>query len=307
MRSLAGGGFLYATRVGLARNIVWFGLLAGCSYDPSPGRATTGDGPLSDGPLEDAATTADTAGDSAVIPLLVDRGLVVRYFMDEAASGQSPTSLTDSASSPLSVPITFGQASFIDENGHRGLNWPASQGSGKIELGLGSTKIQNQISPARTVTIEVVARIAGAGTAGSSNESQITGLRGGNPDFMLTAIGATDLRFFKPFGTEGATWVNVNNQQRMVLHLVFDTTRADAQQRIELFRNGGVITKTASSPPSQSSTVGLGSSDEFVIGNRQGSDRSIQGTIFYVAYYNVALAADEIANNAQRLLATDDL
>ena len=44
----------------------------------------------------------------------------------------------------------------------------------------------------------------------------------------------------------------------------------------------------------------------FVIGNRQSQDRSIGGTIFYVAYYNVALAPAEIANNAQRLLANDD-
>jgi hypothetical protein len=293
--------------VGLARHVITFGLLAGCNYNPSPGQAGTGDGALPDGPLEDAATTGDTAGDSAVIPLLVDRGLVVRYFMDEAASGQTPTSLTDSASSPLSLPITFGQASFIEEGGNRGLNWPASQGSGKAELSLGSTKVNNLLSPARTVTIEVVARITGAGTAGSSNESQIAGLRGGNPDFMLTAIGSTDLRFFKPFGSEGATWTGVNNQQRMVLHLVFDTTRVDAQQRIELFKNGGVVAKNASAPPTQNSTVGLGSGDEIMIGNRQSSDRSIQGTIFYVAYYNVALDALEIANNAERLLATDDL
>jgi hypothetical protein len=44
-----------------------------------------------------------------------------------------------------------------------------------------------------------------------------------------------------------------------------------------------------------------------MIGNRQGQDRSIAGTIFYVAYYNAPLDAAEIANNAQRLLADDDL
>jgi len=282
----------------MVRHGAWFGLLVGCSYQPSVAQSPAGDGSS----LDDGGN-ADTTIDST-IPILVDRGLVARYFIDEAATGQAPASLVDSATNPLPLPITYGQASFTEDHGNRGLGWPASQGTGKVEISLGSTKLINQLAPARTVTIEVVAQIVAAGTAGS--ESQIAGLRGGNPDFMLTAVGSTDLRFFKPFGSEGATWLGVNNQQRMVLHLVFDTTRGDPAQRIELFKNGNAVTKNASAPPNQNSTVGLGSSDELVIGNRQGQDRSIEGTIFYVAYYNVALDASEIANNAQRLLADDD-
>ena len=290
----------------LARHAVWV-CLAGCSYSPSPGQVPTGDGSPGDGPGDTPGVETDAPGDTAPVPDLIDRGLVLRYFMNEAASGTTPTMLLDSADAPLPLPITFGQATFVEDNGHRGLRFPASQSSGKAEVSIGSSsKLANLMAPARTVTIEVVAQIDNAGAAGGANESQITGMRGGNPDFMLTAIGTTDLRFFRPFGNVGATWNGVHDQQRMVLHLVFDSTQVDSATRIELFKNSALVPKTTSSPPAQGQQVGLGGSDDLVIGNRQQADRSIQGTIFYVAYYNVALSSEEISTNAQHLIVDDD-
>ncbi len=284
--------------------------LVGCGF-----RATSlaGDGGSSDDadPSGNGSSSTDSANIDAPSPVdaaiasLMDRGLVVRYFMDEAATGTAPASLIDSAPSPLALPITYGQAMFTEANGNRGLRWGASQGTGKIEINLGSTKLQTRLSSARTVTIEIVVQITGAGAA--TTESQIAGLRGGNPDFMLTAVGSADLRFFKPYGSEGATWIGANAQERMVLHLVFDTTRADQGERLELFRNGVSVAKTTSFAPSMNSTVGLGSGESMLIGNRQNQDRSIAGTIFYAAFYDVALSASEITNNAARLLADDDL
>lgn len=296
--------------MGVMRDSVSFSLLclmmAGCGFRIDYAQ----DGPGSEGPPGDGSnspsdgTTPDGAIDAQTI-MLVDRGLVARYFIDEAASGQTPTSLTDSAPSPLSLPLTFGQATFTEVNGHRGLQWAANTSSGKGEISLAGTKFLQQLVPARTVTIEVVVQITSSG--GSGNESQITGMRGSNPDFMLTSLNGTDIRFFKPFGSEGATWSNVNAaQQRMVLHLVFDSQQANPSDRIDLFVNGLGIIKTASFPPAMGQTVGLGGSDEFMLGNRQQSDRSIAGTIFYVAYYQVALNDTEIASNAQRLLSNDD-
>jgi hypothetical protein len=294
--------FRYLHRVRLS-SVVWLGLGAGCSYRPTETLQPADGSSSTDGSVDAAVT--DAAVDSEMLPTLVDRGLVVRYFMDEAASGTAPANLIDSAPSPLSVPISYGQASFIEENGNRGLHWPASQSTGKAETAFGSTKLISQLTPSSTVTIEVVAQITGAGTAGGG-ESQIAGLRGSNPDFMLTAIGSTDIRFFRPFGTEGGTWTNANNQQRMVLHLVFDSNRTNASDRIVLFRNGNPLAKSTGTAPNPGQTVGLGSSDDLMIGNRQGQDRSIAGTIFYVAFYKEALDATEIANNVERLLADDD-
>ncbi|MFN0245348.1 MAG: LamG-like jellyroll fold domain-containing protein [Kofleriaceae bacterium] len=280
-------------------------VLAGCGFRVS----VTG---TSDGSSTEDAAVVDADPDAppdarpidAPPPMLVDRGLVVRYFIDEAASGQPQTLLVDSAPTPISLPITYGEAQYVETTeGHRGLQWAAVSGDGKIEQAL-SGKLFTRLTNSLDITIEVVVQITASGSSGS--ESQITGLRGSNPDFMLTALNTTDLRFFRPFGTEGATWTNANMQQRMVLHLVYDTSLQNANSRIELFRDGSMLVKTTGSVPMQNTEVNLGSSDALMIGNRQNQDRSINGTIFYVAYYDVALTATEIMTNTERLLANDD-
>jgi hypothetical protein len=283
-------------------------VLAGCGFQvsftgSSDGSSSTGD----DAALVDAdpdAPAIDAPIDGPP-PMLVDRGLVARYFIDEAASGRTPTMLVDSAALPVSIPITYAEAEYIETNGNRGLRWSAASSAGKLEVALGGSKLDTRLTNTPDITIEIVLHIAGSGT-GNGNESQIAGMRGSNPDFMLTSLNNTDLRFFRPFGTEGATWVNANTQQRMVLHLVYDTTLQVATSRIELFRDAMLLVKTTGSAPTQNSQVGLGGSDDLMIGNRQNQDRSINGTIFYVAYYDVALTPTEIATNTQRLLANDD-
>jgi hypothetical protein len=281
--------------------------LAGCGFQlsfSSDGGASGDDAPADPDAMidTDGPEPRPDAPDAAPPPALVDRGLVARYFIDEAATGTTATILEDSAPMPVNLPITFGQASFSETNGNRGLKWADAQASGKVELALGNTKLRTRIAGMK-VTIEVVVHIDAAGMAGS--ESQITGLRGSNPDFMLTALG-NGIKFFRPYGNEGATWAGVNMQERMVLHLVYDTTRQGAAERINLFKDGVAIVKTTGSAPQLNSSFTMGTSDDFMIGNRQGQDRSIAGTIFYVAYYDEALDATEIGTNAQRLLANDD-
>lgn len=288
---------------------VALGLLAltGCTFKPgAQSELAPGEDAALDGAIDASVTDGgeDAKLDSQILPALVNTGLVGRYFIDEAASGKVPTNLEDSApTSPEDLPIIYGASSFTEVAGNRGLSWPASGGTGKLETDLSGTKYLNAFNPATRVTIEVVVQIANAGQAGS--ESQIAGLRGGNPDFMLTALNATDLRFFRPFGSNGATWSNVNQQQRMVLHLVYNSN-AVAEERIQLYKNGTLVPKTASSPPQPGQAVGLGGSDKLIFGNAPNQDRSIQGTIFYVAYYNAAFDANEVANNASRLIVDDD-
>lgn len=280
--------------------------LAGCTFKPGfQSELPPGEDAALDGAIDASVTDAgdDAKLDSQILPALVNDGLVGRYFIDEAASGKVPTSLADAASSPQAIPIIYGASSFTEVAGNRGLAWQASGGTGKLEIGLGGTKYLNAFNPATRVTIEVVAQIANAGGAGS--ESQIAGLRGSNPDFMLTALGSTDLRFFRPFGNNGATWSGVNQGQRMVLHLVYDSNES-AEERIQLYKNGTLVPKTASSPPQPGQAVGLGGSDKLIFGNAPNQDRSIQGTIFYVAYYNAAFDAGKVANNAMRLIVDDD-
>jgi len=290
--------------------------ISGCVFDTSTPLSADGtDGAAPDArplaldaaALEDANPTApDAASDPDAMPSppLDDTGLIVRYFMDEAASGQTPAFLVDTASTPLPLPITYGQASFVEENGNRGLRWPTLESSGKAQVAFGGTKLITQLSPSATVTIEVVVDIDNAGTG--NDQSQIAGLRGGNPDFMLAADGNDTIHFYRPFGNLGATWAGVHSQERMVLHLIYNANDATPENRIVLYKDGVEIPKTTSSPPSLGRTVGLGGSDSLLIGNSPNQDRSLSGAIYYVAMYNVALSPAAVANNSKRLLDNDD-
>ena len=262
--------------------------LTACSYT-APAGSQPGN--------EDASLDPDGA------PLsLVDPGLVVRYFMDEASAGTEPTELIDSAPDPLNLPITYGQAVYVDD-GNRGLRWAVALGTGKVEAGLGTPKLSTHLRDASRLTMEVVVDVDGANGTTLCN---IVGMRGSNPDFMLSAIGQTELRFHRPLNILGASWETINHHQRMVVHVVYDTTATDPERRIELYKNGLVVAKTTTNPPPLDSTLGLPPASEFMIGNNQDETRSIAGTIYYVAYYDQPLTADEVANNAARLLANDD-
>jgi hypothetical protein len=259
---------------------------------------STGDGAPG---LFDADTTPDATPDATTY-VLMDDGLVVRYFMDEASSGQVPTELVDSTASPLNIPITYGQAVYVENEGNRGLYWQSALGDGKVEMGLGAPKLAPLRDVTRT-TMELVVDIDGAN---ATTISHIAGLRGINPDFILSAIGDNELRLHRPYNSLTATWVGVDNRERMVLHVVYDATLADPERRVDLYKDGVLVAKTTSNPPPMGDSETLSTGSEFIIGNHQNETQSIAGTIYYVAYYERPLTPAEVTNNAQRLLASDD-
>jgi hypothetical protein len=232
----------------------------------------------------------------------MDTGLVVRYFMDEASSGQAPTELVDSTASPLNMPITFGQPVYVEDGGNRGLYWQNAQGDGKAEVGMGSSKLMPLID-VTTTTMEIVVDVDGAHP---TTISHIAGIRGINPDFFLSALGDSELRFHRPYNSLAAAWVGVDDRERMVLHLVYDATHEDPQRRVDLYKNGVLVTKTTSNPPPMGQSESISPASELILGNHQTLAQSFAGTIYYVAYYDTALTPAEVTNNAQRLFANDD-
>jgi len=91
---------------------------------------------------------------------LVDRGLIVRYFVDEAASGQGPSQLLDAAPSPLNLGITYSTAlSFAEVASNRALNWTSGDAAGDARVSLGSTKINSALQGSTSGTIEVVVNV----------------------------------------------------------------------------------------------------------------------------------------------------
>jgi hypothetical protein len=140
--------------------------------------------------------------------VLMDNGLIVRCFMDEASSGQLRSELVDSTANPLNIPITYGQAVYVENDGNRGLYWQTALGDGKAELSLGSAKLAPLLD-VTTTTMEIVVGVDGAD---ATTIGHIAGLRGINPDFLLSAVGDNELRFHRPYNALTATWLNVDSR-----------------------------------------------------------------------------------------------
>jgi hypothetical protein len=249
---------------------------------------------------------------------LIDRGLLVRYFIDEAASGRAPAALQDAAlgpgptPQPLPLTITYGSAYFTEVDMHRGFWWPFVGSSARAATVITGTKIE-QLNGSKTGTIEVVVEIDDV----SVNQSPISwiGVGTGPGRFSLTASTSVLARF-DLYGSghlvntfAGAWAINFATLNRCVLHVVLDTALADEGERVKLYVSGTpeMSFGTSHIPPIQDETIALGSS-AYVLGNIDYSNpgRSFQGTLFYAALYSEALTVNEIRNNAAVLQANDD-
>lgn len=264
----------------------------------NPADATVSDAALIDAALPDAGQVDAQA-------VLADTGLIVRYFINEASSGQTPTALIDSAPNPLNLDITYtGQMQFTETGGHRGLAWTTSADDARADVAVMGTKIRNQLNGSQTSTIEVVidvnavtslsSRIVHIGNAMESGECSLTSTN----DARLTVRGSNaDIGTFP---------VDLPGSGRIVVHAVVDTTLNTAGDRTRLYVDGVEVPNTGGINPIQNDTYSIGASSSFVIGNRAIGGRSVEGTIYYAALYSAALTPAEVANNAAILAVSDD-
>jgi hypothetical protein len=241
-------------------------------------------------------------------PPLNDRGLLARYYLDEATSGSTPASVADAAPAPLDLPMDYsGPVTFDAPGGHAGLTWPDFGVDGGAHATIAGTKIE-QIHGSTTGTIECVVELV-ASSPSSSRLSHIgTGSDPGR--FTLYSDEATTAGFDWLAGDSAEEWaVDFAALGRTVLHLVLDTNRADPEDRILLYINGQVQPPggTINVLPALGATTALVvGTDSYALGNRAIGGRSFHGHLFYSALYTAALTDAEIQENAAILLASDD-
>ncbi len=232
-----------------------------------------------------------TGGDAT----LVDEGLIVRYFLDEAESGVAPTAL-DASGSGLDLSIdASANLVFAAEDGHRGLRWAIAESSGRASR----DGVADGLDQGREVTFELVMALGG-----TSNFSRVIHVGAAAADGRL-AVGllgnALGLRIND---SDAARWP-YGDVARHVVHVCVDTGDADNARRARLFVDG-VPREPNNSAPLEGVTFSIAPGTPFVLGNRGQEDRSPVGTLFYAAVYDRALDAEEIANNAALLAASDD-
>jgi hypothetical protein len=250
---------------------------------------------------------------------LVDRGLLVRYFIDEAGSGNDPSQLIDAGPDPkFHLPLDYtGNVAFDQAATGRYLEMPPNHGgSAKAPAGNG-TKLRSDLDGSVEATLEVV---FDANPGAMENTEYIV---------MLKNDTSADARFGLGLDDTGAPYFEHNQdtpsisdasqvwdtdlrpQGRIVAHVVVDTTRILAQNRIRLFVNGTIVAPDPNAPvtitpPALNEGVDTCGDCWLVIGNGVTGVRPLSGDVHYVAIYNVAFTSQERQDNLAILTANDD-
>lgn len=290
-------------------------VLTACVSFSSEGVATSRDGAVADGGGDDAGIP-DAAGPDAGDPAdadvpadMVDRGLLTRYFIDEAGSGTGPSLLMDSAADPLPLALAYdgGEPVFVEIAGNRGLRWTELGNDGFAGVLLNGTKVHTALDGATAATVEVVLSVEATDPDGS-RFSHI-GV-GADSYFSLESHLDSRVEFHwegQVKKTSGRWNLDLPSRGRFVAHMVFDTTQNTPRDRLRLYVDGQEVPSNTQDDPLPGDTVTLpGGALYYVLGNREVGGRTFRGTLFYAALYGEALTAQEVAANAARLLVDDD-
>jgi len=239
---------------------------------------------------------------------LTNEGLVVRYVLNEAASGQTPTMALDSAANPLDLTIDYAAASnmnYTEAATGRGLNWLAAGTTGTASAPINGTKVYDAFEGKTQGTIEVV--VALQAVVGESSRIFSIGQGAESGRFTL-ASNATDRVQFRWNDNEvPGNWpFSFGASGRAVLHVVVDTTDAVDANRVRLYVNGAIVTENKRLAPFKNTTITVGPDRALYLGNREGGVRSFAGSLYYAALYNRPLSTSEIAYHAVYLLLEDD-
>ena len=284
-----------------------FALLAACTGTPSTTEGTTsGAGPGGEG--QGANTNSGGAGGGVGgeggAATLVDRGLVARYFIDEAASGTAPTELADAAPEPLALTLFYDTAmTFGERDGQRGLVFTDTEQLDAASTPIADTKIFTRLSGKTGATLEVVVAIDDA----STNQSRLIYVGEGTEAgrFSITAP-QIDRVYVNWRGYDRiGDFVASLGPARVVLHAVIDTS-AEPDLRVRAFANGSPLPRIGGLIPGEGAGILLDGDEDLIIGNRPAGYRTPEGAIFYGAIYDVALSDEEVLRNAKLLLASDD-
>jgi hypothetical protein len=245
------------------------------------------------------------AGGGVVQGPLLDRGLLTRYFIDEADTGQGALELRDAAPDPLPLAISYiPELAFATDGENRGLEWAAAGLDGRASVAVDGTKLV-ALHGSQTGTIEVVLDLD-ASTSSNSRISHI-GFDEESGRFSLTSPSASRLRFFWRNSTLAGDWpAPLAMLGRAVVHLVLDTSLPDPEDRARLYVNASPAARIGGTPPALDQVVDLDTGCHFVLGNREIGLRSFRGRLYYAAMYTAALTPDEVLHNTAVLITDDD-
>ncbi|WP_156338754.1 LamG-like jellyroll fold domain-containing protein [Chondromyces crocatus] len=238
---------------------------------------------------------------------LIDAGLLVRYYINEAASETAPAHLLDATPEPVNLALNYGNGnlSFTEIAGHKALSWSTIDDQGMASASLVGTKIRSALGGATRLTLEVVTNVET--TSNNSPRLVALGFNDGLQQFNLyIRNGPSRLRLVMN-EQEANTWPLSTPSGRVVLHLVMDTAQPSAADRWRLYRDGQLVPGALpGSPLPEGTTLDLSKPSSLVLGNQLAGSRSFRGKLYYVALYSIAFEAAQVAVNAALLTDNDD-
>lgn len=234
---------------------------------------------------------------------LTNRGLLARYFINEAASGTDPTELIDSAESPENIPVILGGTlHFSSNDGHRSLRRGDIGNTSLVSLPLTQASKLRQLEGSRTGTIEIVtkveefndySRLTHLGDDGNLDCGTLT-LRMLRPATINVCVNSDDSARFP---------VDLIAEGRMVVHLVMNTTAPIPPEPLKLYINGKPMTATTSTTPSP---IDIPNTAWYSLGIKPNGSNQFKGNIYYAALYQSALDEEEVQTHAAVLMNDDD-
>lgn len=290
-------------------------MIGGCRFgfeglDGQEGAASDAGGAADGASVLDAASAPD-----ATSPLIEDSSLVVRYFLNEADSGQAPVEAYDSAADPLTLPLLYDTGSdemrYCADGPNRGLCWNAVRGDSAGIIPVVGTKIQSRLNGGTAATVEVVVNIDDAHFWGS----RILHIGQGGSQWGLSLIMHDNQSLsFRFDDKKFEAWELTLSGGRHVIHAVADTTERDQSNRMAVYVDGtrrplytGTCLDNAPCElPVLNEQVNISNDMNFTIGNSPSLTRSPQGAVYYAAVYDRALTSDEILSQTAKLMFSDD-
>ncbi len=237
---------------------------------------------------------------------LVDRGVIVRYFMNDGAPGEEPFVLRDAIDPPLDLFLTYGpELQFIEEGAGRGLEWSEFGQDSRASVFVDGSKVAQALEGSSTATIELVIRMMQVHELGS-RISHI-GQANERGQITLSSVSPGVLELHWQNNDLLALWnVGATLVERHVVHVVLDTDDPVPEDRVRMFIDGEFVAPVMQTPPTQGRGISLEMGRHYVLGNREIGERTFQGTMFYASLYQSALTVEEVGANAATLAVFDD-
>jgi hypothetical protein len=240
---------------------------------------------------------------------------LVVYYIDEAASGSSPTALVDSSGNAYdltTVNYDAGNMAYVEPAaGQRGLSSTLVGSAARASRAIDNTAdtVRTAMVGATKASIAIVCNLR-AGNDSGGRIAGINGRAGENGAFIIKAFDASqyiainDTNYDNGLTPMGAA----TNTGRGLLVFVFDSTQAVQNDRIKYSWNGGTLTQWTNTV-ALNATIALPADQDLIVHNRENAgvwNRATDSTVHFFALWAGQALDQTQVNDLHTELATND-